>query len=460
MEMVDDDGLTRTGTVWTATTHAITAVIGSGVLALPWSVAQMGWVFGPLALVACAYVTYYTAILLCDCYRTPDPVKGRRNHTYMDVVRSCLGPRDVFICAIAQYVMLWGTMIGYTIVASTSMMSVERSNCVHKHGHGADCRASGNLYMIIFGVAEIVLSQCPSLEKVTFISVVAAVMSVAYSLIGLGLCAGKFASHRAARGTVSGVKVGGVGGVSATTKTWHSFQALGNIAFAYTYSMLLVEIQDTLKSSPPENQTMKRASLYGIGVTAIFYISLGCVGYAAFGNDAPGNVLTGFYEPFWLVDIANVAVLVHLVGAYQVYGQPIYAKYEEWLAKKWPHAGFIHKLYTVPLPFSKSHSFKFTLCKLLLRTVFVALTTLIAMMLPFFNAIMGLLGSVAFWPLTVYFPVTIYISQANVKRGERRWLALQGLSAVALLVSLLAAVGSVADIAQRLKHVALFKSEL
>lgn len=79
------------GTVWTATTHAITAVIGSGVLALPWSVAQLGWIIGPLALIACAYVTYYTAILLCDCYRTPDPIHGRRNYTYMDVVRSCLG---------------------------------------------------------------------------------------------------------------------------------------------------------------------------------------------------------------------------------------------------------------------------------------------------------------------------------------------------------------------------------
>jgi amino acid permease len=80
-----------TGTVWTATTHAITAVIGSGVLALPWSVAQMGWVLGPIALVVCAYITYYTAVLLCDCYRTPDPVHGKRNYTYMDVVRSCLG---------------------------------------------------------------------------------------------------------------------------------------------------------------------------------------------------------------------------------------------------------------------------------------------------------------------------------------------------------------------------------
>nr|ABA96106.1 amino acid carrier, putative [Oryza sativa Japonica Group] len=40
----------RKGTVWAATAHIVTAVIGSGVLALAWSVAQLGWVAGPLAL--------------------------------------------------------------------------------------------------------------------------------------------------------------------------------------------------------------------------------------------------------------------------------------------------------------------------------------------------------------------------------------------------------------------------
>lgn len=96
--------------------------------------------------------------------------------------------------------------------------------------------------MIIFGTVEVILSQFPSLEKITVISVVAAVMSFAYSLIGLLMCIAKFASHHAIRGTVLGVKVG-ADGVSASTKTWHALQALGNIAFAYTYAMLLIEIQ-------------------------------------------------------------------------------------------------------------------------------------------------------------------------------------------------------------------------
>ena len=65
---------------------------------------------------------------------------------------------------------------------------------------------------------------------------------------------------------------------------------------------------------------MKKASTISVFTTTSFYMMCGCLGYAAFGNSAPGNMLTGFgfYEPFWLVDIANIFIVIHLVGAYQV----------------------------------------------------------------------------------------------------------------------------------------------
>lgn len=75
----------------TASAHIITAVIGSGVLSLAWAIAQLGWVAGPAVLMAFSFITYFTSSLLADCYRSPDPVTGKRNYTYMDVVRSYLG---------------------------------------------------------------------------------------------------------------------------------------------------------------------------------------------------------------------------------------------------------------------------------------------------------------------------------------------------------------------------------
>ena len=39
---------------------------------------------------------------------------------------------------------------------------------------------------------------------------------------------------------------------------------------------------------------MRLATLIGIGITSFYYIAIGCIGYAGFGNDVPANLLTGF----------------------------------------------------------------------------------------------------------------------------------------------------------------------
>ena len=83
--------LNNSGTVWTASAHIITAVIGSGVLSLAWAIAQLGWIAGPAVMLLFSFVTLYSSTLLSDCYRTGDAVSGKRNYTYMDAVRSILG---------------------------------------------------------------------------------------------------------------------------------------------------------------------------------------------------------------------------------------------------------------------------------------------------------------------------------------------------------------------------------
>jgi hypothetical protein len=103
-EWLDDDGSPRcTVAFWTDSAHIITAIIGSGVLSVAWAIAQLGWVAGPDAMLLFAFVTYYTATLLAECYRAGDPETGKRNYTYMDAVRSNLGGAKVVFCGVIQY---------------------------------------------------------------------------------------------------------------------------------------------------------------------------------------------------------------------------------------------------------------------------------------------------------------------------------------------------------------------
>ncbi|XP_027367797.1 amino acid permease 3-like [Abrus precatorius] len=437
----DDDGhVKRTGNIWTTSSHIITAVVGSGVLSLAWAMAQMGWIAGPLTMVFFSLITLYTSALLADCYRSGDPISGKRNYTFMEAVQNILGGYYSTFCGLFQYSNLYGTAIGYTIGAAISMMAIKRSNCFHSSGGKNPCHVPSNPYIISFGIIQILFSQIPDFHKTWWLSILAAIMSFTYSIIGLALGIAKVAETGSFKGTLTGVSIGTV---TETQKVWGVFQALGNIAFAYSYSQILIEIQDTIKSPPSESETMKKAAKVSIGVTTTFYMLCGFMGYAAFGDAAPGNLLTGFgfYNPYWLIDIANAAIVIHLVGAYQVYAQPLFAYVEQKAAKRWPIVEMEHK---IQIP--GFGSYNLNPFRLVWRTLFVIKTTVIAMLIPFFNDVLGLLGALGFWPLTVFFPVQMSISQKRIPKWSTTWICMQILSVVCFIVSLVSAVGSVASI--------------
>ncbi|KAL2537224.1 Amino acid permease 6 [Forsythia ovata] len=422
----DDDGrVKRTGTLVTTSAHIITAVIGSGVLSLAWAIAQLGWIAGPIALVGFSLITWFTSLLLADCNRSED---GKRNYTYMDVVKSNLGGMKIQLCGIAQYSNLIGISIGYSITTSISMVAIKRSNCFHKLG-----------------------------QHLSVLSLVAAVMSFAYSSIGFALSIAKVAGGGGHVETgLTGIPIGE--NQSSVDKMWNTYSALGNIAFAYAFSTVLVEIQDTVKSGPSENKVMKKATLIAILISTLFYMLCGLLGYAAFGDKAPGNFLTGFgfYNPFWLVDLANLCIVVHLLGAYQVFCQPIFAFVERWSSKKWAGSNFITKEYSIGMPFCGSFNISFF--RLVWRTTYVIFTTILAMLFPFFNDFVGLLGAASFWPLTVYFPIEMYISKAKIPKFSFTWIWMQILSLVCLTTSLLAAAGSIRGLIKSLQTFKAFHS--
>nr|GMD02699.1 Amino acid permease 6 [Ipomoea batatas] len=358
-------------TVLTASAHIITAIIGSGVLSLAWAIAQLGSVAGPIAMVAFSVITLYTAFMLADCYRSPD---GKRNYSYMDAVRTYLGGMKVKFCGVSQYATLVGAGIGYTITTAMSLEAIARTNCYHKHGRGAEgCIPSKRSSLLMFGgfgAVEILLSQIPNFHRLSFLSIVAAIMSFGYSSIGIALSAAKIAGGVDMETCVTGVPVGA--NHSTRDKMFSTFSALGNIALAFGFSLILIDIQ------------------------------------------------------------------------------PVFAFVESWSRARWGGAKFITGEHTIRLPFLGK--FSISLFRLVWRTAFVVFTTIVAMIFPFFNAILGLLGSIAFWPLTIYFPVEMYISRAKIPRLSFTWIWLQILSFFCFVVSVLAAVGSIRDLAKSVMH--------
>lgn len=115
----------RTGTIFTALAHIITGVIGAGVLSLAWSMAQLGWIAGPICMIAFASVTIFSSSLLCDCYRFPDPEVGpNRTRSYMQAVKLYLGDKSEKVCGILVQESLYGSGVTYTFTTA---------NCLRLH---------------------------------------------------------------------------------------------------------------------------------------------------------------------------------------------------------------------------------------------------------------------------------------------------------------------------------------
>ncbi|XP_040378898.1 amino acid permease 3-like [Oryza brachyantha] len=446
----------RTGTMWTASAHIITAVIGSGVLSLAWGVAQLGWVGGPAVMVLFGAVIYCCSVLLVECYRSGDPATGPRNRTYMDAVRASLGGFKVRLCGVLQFANFFGVCVGITIASSVSMLAVRRAGCFHVRGHDQReaCGGSSRPYMLIYGGLQVVFSQIPDIHDMSWLSTLASIMSLSYSAIGIALGVAQIVANGEVRGTLTGVFVGAGAGVTSMQKVWRSFQAFGNIAFAYGFSFILLEIQDTVKAVPPpstETKVMRKAVAVSVATTTVVYLMCGCVGYAAFGSESPDNLLTGFgfFEPFWLLDLANAGVVVHLVGTYQVVAQPVFAFLDRRAAAAaWPGSTALGRKRVVRVG---SLSLTVSPFRLVWRTAFVCVTTAASTLLPFFGSMVGLIGAASFWPLTVYFPVEMFIAQRRVPRGSAQWVSLQALSAGCLVVSVAASAGSIAGVVEAFK---------
>lgn len=81
----------------------VTGVTGIGVLSLSWSVAQLGWIFGPLSVIFFAATTLFASFLLAECYRHPDPEYGHiRNRSFLEATELYLGETEENIAEIQK----------------------------------------------------------------------------------------------------------------------------------------------------------------------------------------------------------------------------------------------------------------------------------------------------------------------------------------------------------------------
>ena len=100
---------------------------------------------------------------------------------------------------------------------------------------------------------------------------------------------------------------------TASGTVFNFFTALGDVAFAYAGHNVVLEIQSTILSTP--EKPSKGPMWKGV---VIAYIVVAFIGYYMFGNNIEDNILISLEKPTWLIVAANMFVVIHVIGSYQV----------------------------------------------------------------------------------------------------------------------------------------------
>jgi hypothetical protein len=208
---------------------------------------------------------------------------------------------------------------------------------------------------------------------------------------------------------------------TAAGKVFGFFEALGAVAFAYAGHNVVLEIQATIPSTPemPSKKPMWKGVVVAYVIIALQYFPVALVGYWALGNTVDDNILITLKKPKWLIAIANMMVVLHVVGSYQVYAMPVFDMIEMVLVKKlrFPpglpvrlvartaYVGNISEIhfFTLKLSPSENRDLNSTNKTNGLQSIAVAAFTMfIAITFPFFGGLLGFFGGFAFAPTTYF----------------------------------------------------------
>lgn len=407
-----DKGRPREAKWWYSTFHIVTAMVGAGVLSLPYAMAYLGWGPGTMMMVLSWIITLnqmWQMIQLHEC------IPGTRFDRFLELAKHAFGPKlGPWIVLPQQLIVQIGCNIVYMVTGGKCLKKFLEIVCT-------DCtRLRQSYWICIFGSIHFFLSQLPNFSSITAVSVAAAIMSLSYSTIAWVGCLG--------RGQVENVSYA-YKYTSGVDYMFRFFSALGQISFAYAGHAVVLEIQATVPSMPdkPSSAPMWKGAVWAYFVNAICYFPVAFIGYWAFGQDVADNVLVALERPSWLIAAANLMVVIHVIGSYQVFAMPVFDLLERAVLVKT----------NIPPGIA---------LRILVRSAYVAFTLFIGVTFPFFGDLLGFFGGFGFAPTSYFLPSVIWLLIKKPKKFSRPWFVNWACICIGMFIMVASTIGGFRNI--------------
>ncbi|CAH2066777.1 unnamed protein product [Thlaspi arvense] len=405
----------REGKWYYSAFHNVTAMVGAGVLGLPFAMGP-----GLVAIMLSWAITFYSLWQMVELHES---VPGKRLDRYPELGQEAFGPRLGYWIVLPQQLLVqMASDIVYNVTGGKSLKKFVELLFPNLH------HVRQTYYILGFAALQIVLSQSPDFNSIKIVSLLAALI---YSMIASVASIVKGTEHRPSEY--------GVRGDTTAAMIFDAFNGIGTIAFAFAGHSVVLEIQATIPSTPeiPSKKPMWKGVVVAYLIVIVCYLCVAISGFWAFGDLVEDDVLISLERPAWLIAAANFMVFIHVIGSYQVFAMSVFDTIESYLVKN--------------LKFTPS-----TTLRLVARSSYVALICLVAVCIPFFGGLLGFFGGLVFSSTSYFLPCIIWLIMKRPKPWSMHWFFSWIAIIIGVLIAIFAPIGGMRHIILSAKSYKLF----